>query len=60
MDQLKKLTAVLAIALIFSSCVSFNAYKEARTAEQKKNWDEAVMQYERALQVSPSNRTYQI
>lgn len=60
MEPLKKLTAILGIALIFSSCVSFNAFKEARAAEQKKDWDQAVIQYERALQVAPSNRQYQI
>jgi general secretion pathway protein D len=60
MDRLKKLTAVLGIALMVSSCVSFNAFKQARAAEEKKNWDEAVVEYERALEVSPSNRQYQV
>jgi general secretion pathway protein D len=60
MDQLKKLTAALGVALILSSCVSFNAYKQAQTAEQKKNWDEAVVAYEKALEIAPQNRQYQV
>ena len=60
MNRVKKLTAVLGITLILSSCVSYNAFNRARTAERDKNWDEAVIEYERALEISPSNRQYQI
>jgi general secretion pathway protein D len=60
MSQVKKLTAILGIALIFSSCVSFNAFNKAKEAEQQKNWDDAVVQYEQALEISPANRQYQI
>jgi general secretion pathway protein D len=42
------------------SCASYNAYQKARTAEQSKDWDTAVTNYERALQVDPSNRQFQI
>lgn len=55
-----KLAAIILISLASLSCVSYNAFNKARTAEQEKNWDEAVVQYERALEVSPENRQYKI
>jgi general secretion pathway protein D len=58
--NLKKTTAALAIALLLSSCVSYNAYNSGQKAEKEKNWDEAVVQYERALEISPDNRRYQM
>ena len=59
-QRLKAATSVLLIAFLLSSCVSFNAFNSARTAERDKNWDEAVIQYEKALEVSPENRRYQV
>jgi len=60
MGPLKKLTATLGIALILSSCASYSAVNKARTAERDKNWDVAVIEYERALEISPGSRQYQI
>ncbi|HUP62159.1 MAG TPA: secretin N-terminal domain-containing protein [Thermoanaerobaculia bacterium] len=60
MNRLKKLTALTAITLVLSSCMSFNAYKQARTAEIEKNWDVAVAHYEKALEINPTNRQYKI
>jgi general secretion pathway protein D len=58
--NLKKTTAALSIALLLSSCVSYNAFTSGQKAEKEKNWDEAVVQYERALEISPDNRRYQM
>lgn len=58
--RLKTATATLLISLLSMSCVSYNAANKARTAEREKNWDEAVVQYERALEVSPDNRQYKV
>jgi general secretion pathway protein D len=60
MNGLKKLTAALSIALMVSSCVSYSAFNKAQTAERNKNWDEAVIEYEKALDISPENRHYQV
>jgi len=59
-QRLKAATSTLLIALMFSSCVSYNAFNKARAAELEKNWDAAVVEYERALEVSPENRRYQV
>src|SRR5436190_451047 len=58
--NLKKTTAALSIAFLLSSCVSYNAFNNGQKAEKEKNWDEAVVQYERALEISPDNRRYQM
>jgi len=47
-------------SLTMLSCVSYNAYQRARTAEQAKDWDTAVIEYEKALDVDPDNRQYKI
>jgi len=60
MNHKRKLAVLLAFSLISVSCVSYNAFNKARTAEREKNWDEAVVQYERALDVSPDNRQYKM
>jgi general secretion pathway protein D len=48
------------IALLLSSCGSYNAFKQAAAAEQAKDWDTAVAQYERALEIDPDNREYKL
>jgi general secretion pathway protein D len=45
---------------MLSSCASYNAYKQAVVAEQSKDWDVAVAQYERALEIDPDNREYKL
>lgn len=59
MNRLKRTTTTLLCALVFS-CASYNAYEQGRSAERTKNWDEAVLQYEKALEISPDNMRYQI
>lgn len=58
--RLKVAAATTLISLTMLSCASYNAFNKARTAEREKNWDEAVVQYERALEVSPDNQQYKI
>jgi general secretion pathway protein D len=55
-------TAITAIALSLTvlSCTSYNAFQKAKTAEQTKDWDQAVTEYQKALDVDPSNSLYQI
>jgi general secretion pathway protein D len=60
MNRLKAFTAVLLTSLTMLSCVSYNAYQRARTAEQAKDWDKAVLEYEKALDVDPDNRQYKL
>ncbi len=60
MNRIKQPLATLMIALLLSSCASYNAYKQAMVAEQSKDWDVAVTQYERALEIDPDNREYKL
>ncbi len=59
MNRLRRTTLTL-ISLISFSCASYNAYEKAKSAQQMKNWDEAVIQYEKALEISPDNMRYKI
>jgi len=60
MNRIKQPVASLLIALLLSSCGSYHAYKHAQTAERAKDWDKAVAQYERALEIDPDNREYRL
>src|SRR5213075_3161216 len=60
MNRTKHLAAALLIALPLFSCVSYKAYENGKNAEVTKDWDSAVTEYEKALQVDPSNMKYQI
>jgi general secretion pathway protein D len=59
MNRLKASLATLLISLTLLSCASYNAHQKAQTAEQAKDWDTAVMEYERALEINPSSRQFQ-
>lgn len=58
MNRLKAPTATLLISLMLLSCASYNAYQKAQTAETAKDWDTAVLEYERALDVNPESRQF--
>jgi len=60
MNRSRAILAALLIAGSLASCTSYRAYNEARSAEQQKNWDVAVAQYEKALEIDPDNREYKI
>jgi len=55
MNRLKIATAASALALLMFSCASYNAYQKARTAEKTLDWDEAVTEYQKALELDPEN-----
>jgi len=57
---MKQLAAALLIALPLFSCVSYKAYQLGQNAEITKDWDSAVTQYEKALEVDPQNMKYTI
>ena len=59
MNRLTRITLTLLCAFAFS-CASYNAYQKGRNAERLKNWDDAVVQYEKALDIDPGNMRYQI
>lgn len=50
----------IALSLTLLSCTSYNAFQKAKAAEKTKDWDQAVIEYEKALDVDPSNSLYQI
>src|ERR1700686_883156 len=52
--------AVLLTLPLIASCASYNSYEKARTAEKTKDWDQAVMYYQKALEVDPENLRYKI
>jgi general secretion pathway protein D len=60
MNQIKLGIAALALSLTVFSCTSYNAFHKAKAAEQSKDWDQAVSEYEKALDVDPGNTLYQI
>ena len=59
MNRLKIATTAVALTLTFG-CVSFNAYERGRTSERQKDWDEAILQYKKALEIDPDNMRYRI
>lgn len=60
MNRMKPLAAALLLALPLFSCVSYKAYELGHNAEVTNDWDTAVTQYEKALQVDPQNMKYTI
>lgn len=48
--------ALLALGQV--GCSSFGAYRQAQLAEQKENWDEAVLRYIEAVRHDPDNIQY--
>lgn len=60
MNRLEKTAATLLITTTLMSCGSYSAYQKARSAENAKDWDAAVVQYERALEIDPDNRQYKV
>ena len=53
MNRLKNAIAALVLILPLFSCASYTAYQKAQGAEKTKDWDTAVIQYEKALEVDP-------
>ena len=53
-------TLIILLSCTTVTCASFNAYEKGHTAERDKNWDQAVLEYEKALQIDPQNMRYEI
>ena len=60
MNRLKAIFAALLISLTLASCASYHAYHAAQAAAQSKDWDRAVEQYEKAIEIDPDNREYRL
>ncbi|HUP45424.1 MAG TPA: secretin N-terminal domain-containing protein, partial [Thermoanaerobaculia bacterium] len=60
MKRLTRPAAAILITALLSSCASYNAWQKARDAETNKDWDTAVVYYERALQIDPTNARYKL
>src|SRR6478672_13953206 len=58
--RIKAALATITTVALLSSCASYNAYQKARTAEETKQWDVAIEQYEKALQIDPDNSRYRL
>ena len=60
MNRLKNGIAATLLLLPLFSCASYNAYQKAQGAEKQKDWDNAVAQYEKALEIDPDNIRFRI
>ncbi|HET7434006.1 MAG TPA: secretin N-terminal domain-containing protein [Thermoanaerobaculia bacterium] len=60
MNRLKPLLLIALVVASTTGCASYGAYQKARKAEATKDWDSAVVQYEKALEVDPNNMTFKL
>jgi general secretion pathway protein D len=60
MNPLKTVAATLLTLVLLASCAGHNAYQKAQSAEKTKDWDNAVVEYERALEIDPDNSQYRV
>jgi general secretion pathway protein D len=60
MNRLVKLFVASLTTLTLASCASYHAYHAAQKAERSKDWDTAVTQYEKALEIDSDNREYKL
>lgn len=50
----------LVALLLLAGCASSSAFRTAETAEHRQDWDRAVLEYSKALKLSPNNRHYRV
>lgn len=55
-----KYTLPIALSLALLSCTSYRAYQRADEFEKDKQWDKAVAEYNKALEVDPDNIRYRM
>jgi len=55
-----KLPIAALMTVLVAGCVSYNAYERGRSAARVKDWDRAVIEYQKALEIDPENMRYQI
>jgi general secretion pathway protein D len=60
MMKLTRTAPILLASALLWSCASYSAWQSGRDAEIRKQWDEAVVQYERARDIDPQNKKYRI
>ncbi|MGZ8711030.1 MAG: secretin N-terminal domain-containing protein, partial [Thermoanaerobaculia bacterium] len=60
MNRWIKPAAAILILTLLSSCVSYNAYQRGRDAEITKDWDQALVFYEKAVEIDPGNTRYRL
>lgn len=51
-------SVIALLILVVSGCASFHSYRQAQIAEQRGDWDQAVLQYLEALADDPGNVSY--
>jgi general secretion pathway protein D len=54
------LMVLAALALTMFGCTSFRAWEEAQHYEELEQWDQAILAYERALEIDPKNVRYRM
>jgi general secretion pathway protein D len=52
--------AVLLSLPLITTCASYKSYEKAKTAERTKDWDQAVLNYQKALDVDPENFRFKV
>ncbi len=48
----------VAAALLLAACASSNAFRAGERAERRQDWDRAILQYSKAVQLDPDNLHY--
>jgi general secretion pathway protein D len=60
MNRKNLAAAIMLVLPLIASCASYNAYEKGLAAEKTKDWDQAVLQYQKALGVDPDNLRYKV
>ena len=55
---MRPLGVALGIALLAVGCASSQAFRAGRKAERRQNYDQAILEYSRALKLDPENPAY--